>query len=249
MSVPMVSATASPVGSDAVSWLDSGRGTDRYLVVRAAGVGGADAVEVAERRAAVLSAPERERAGRFHFVADRLRFTAARWLLRTTLAELTGIAPGDWEFEVGQRGKPAAHRRFGAAPAFNLAHSGGLAMVGVTDGRDIGVDVQDDRLSGGFARLLRSCASADETAQLRLLPEERQTDRFVALWVLKEAYLKARGLGIAAAPLPCVEFLFDGGDRPRLRLAPQLRDTPAAWRYQLIDAPSGYRAAVCTADT
>jgi 4'-phosphopantetheinyl transferase len=234
-----------PAGADAVSWLDTRRETGSYLLVRAAGVGGADAARLAAERAAVLTRPERDRAERFHFPADRLRFTAARWLLRTTLAELTGIAARDWEFEVGQWGKPVAHRRFGAAPAFNLAHSGGLAMVGVTEGRDIGVDVQDDSPGAGLARLLRRCASAAETAQLWLLPEAHRPARFFALWVLKEAYVKARGMGIAALPMPCVEFLFDGDGYPRLRLAPELGDTATRWHYQLLTVPAGYRAAVC----
>jgi 4'-phosphopantetheinyl transferase len=50
--------------------------------------------------------------------------------------------------------------------------------------------------------------SAAEAQQLRALPPEAQARRFVRLWTLKEAYLKAIGSGLAGG-LGRMSFIFD----------------------------------------
>src|SRR5262245_12891009 len=54
-----------------------------------------------------LAPDERERAARFRFERDRLRFVAGRAALRCILALYLGLAPHEVAFEQGTHGKPA----------------------------------------------------------------------------------------------------------------------------------------------
>ena len=54
--------------------------------------------------------------------------------------------------------------------------------------------------------------SAAERAQLDALPAAERPDRALSLWTLKEAYIKARGMGLSL-PLQEISFLFEGEGR------------------------------------
>ena len=90
---------------------------------------------------------------------------------------------------------------------FSVAHSPGALLCAVSGDGDVGVDVElqertRERAFSSLARLARRYFSATEQAELAGLPDETaQRARFLELWTLKEAYVKALGRGIAAAPL------------------------------------------------
>ena len=65
-----------------------------------------DATEV-KSLAPVLSADERERAGRFRFHKDRDNFTVARGMLRVLLGRYLNLEPSRLEFSYGPHGRPA----------------------------------------------------------------------------------------------------------------------------------------------
>ena len=74
----------------------------------------------------------------------------------------------------------------------------------MTVGRDVGVDVEhiNRTLTHDVAERF---FSPQEVADLRALPEDEQPVVFFDYWTLKEAYIKARGLGLA---LPLGQFTF-----------------------------------------
>ncbi|MCF6522339.1 4'-phosphopantetheinyl transferase superfamily protein [Streptomyces sp. JJ36] len=194
--------------------------------------------------AADLSPEERHRADRFYFLHDRAQFVTARSLLRRCLSQYADIAPSEWEFEFNSFGKPAVHRRLGVDLDFNLSHSRGMCMLGVTRERPIGVDVEkrDARIS--LPDLLHQVLSEAELEELRHLPARAWKSRFLDVWVFKEAYAKARGQGISL-PLRDISFLFAGGPQPRLTLKPSLGDRPDDWLYDFVRVPADFHAAVC----
>ena len=68
---------------------------------------------------------------------------------------------------------------------------------------EVGVDCEDERrrTSGSADRLAKRWLSADEHAFLESVEDdETRASRFMRLWTLKEAYVKALGTGIAAHP-------------------------------------------------
>jgi 4'-phosphopantetheinyl transferase len=142
-----------------------------------------------------LSSRERRRAATFRFEADRRNYIAAHAGLREILAGYLKRSPAEIEYEFGEFGKP---RVVGAEIEFNLSHSGQFAICVVTAEASVGVDIELIDLEFDVASVYRVHFTSDEAAWLDTLDDFRKVQNFYALWVQKEAYLKARGLGIGA---------------------------------------------------
>jgi 4'-phosphopantetheinyl transferase len=205
----------------------------------------ADPADTDEGEAALLDDGERARRGRFVFERDRRLYLAAHALVRRTLSRHADVEPAAWRFTTEDGGKPVIA---GPAPVpplrFNLSHCRGLVACAVAHGREVGVDVE---LVAGVPEGLveRICAPA-EAAALRSLPAEAQPERFFALWTLNEAYVKARGLGLAL-PVEQVGFGFGEGGEVRFEPDPALGEDPAAWQIVRMFPTPGHCAAVCIA--
>ena len=146
----------------------------------------------------ILSQEERERAARFYLQRDRTHFTAGRAMLRSILGRYLNTDPRHLQFSRGPHGKPALATERGAdALCFNIAHSHDVALCAVARGRDIGVDVERIRADVDVDLIAERFFSQREIAALRLLPPERKLTAFFTCWVRKEAYVKARGDGLA----------------------------------------------------
>lgn len=148
----------------------------------------------------LLDADERARAARFRAVEPRARYIASRGLLRALLARYLGTEPHRLAFHCGRHGKPALAAESGAsALRFNVSHSDGLALYAVTCGCEIGVDLERVRAEVAVMSIATRFFSQREVAALRALPPPLQTGAFFRGWTRKEAYIKARGSGLAMA--------------------------------------------------
>ncbi len=194
-----------------------------------------------ESARAILDAGEIARSERFHFPAHRRLFLASHLLLRTTLSRYADIPPGAWRFTANDHGKPRVAREAGRpAPSFNIAHTAGVAVAAVTNGREVGVDVENRDRRVQARRLADRFFAPAEAAELGKLPPAELPDRFFLHWTLKEAYIKALGRGFAQ-PLDSFTFRLTEGEAPPDRIfrrssagaaevALRPRRTPAAHR-------------------
>ncbi|MNS48137.1 4'-phosphopantetheinyl transferase sfp [compost metagenome] len=150
---------------------------------------------------------ERARHDRFAFEHSKAEFRLARWLVRTTLSRHAPVAPADWRFETNAHGRPAIARAHGLPDLrFNLTHTPGLLAIAVARGREVGLDAEDITRPGETIGIAHRFFAPTELEALLALPDEADRhERFFALWTLKEAYIKARGLGLA---LPLDSFAF-----------------------------------------
>jgi 4'-phosphopantetheinyl transferase len=142
-----------------------------------------------------LGSDEHERARRFRFERDRVRWTAARGWLRHLLAGYLGADPAVLRFELDDLGKPRLTRSAHWL-RFNVSHSTELAVFAVAHSREVGVDVElvggDPSASPVPARFL----SQSEQAALALLAGSTRRRASLQCWTGKEAYLKATGVGL-----------------------------------------------------
>lgn len=150
--------------------------------------------------ASLLSADEQSRAERFYLEQHQIRFIVARGTLRTLLGRYLDISPAQLNFEYSSRGKPRlAHSCGGSEVQFNVSHSQGLALFGVTYQRAIGIDLEFLRLLPDAEKIAQRFFSIREYTVISILPPEEQQKAFFKAWTSKEAYLKAMGEGLAGS--------------------------------------------------
>lgn len=151
-----------------------------------------------------LIAEETERARRFYFERDRRRWTVARAVLRILLGRYLGTEPYEPRFITNEYGKPLLTGPLAEKHlCFNISHSDTLALYAFSYNREIGVDVEYMRPGIEHSELAAYHFSAREGATLRALPADLQEEAFFLCWSRKEAYIKARGMGLS---LPLDQF-------------------------------------------
>jgi 4'-phosphopantetheinyl transferase len=180
---------------------------------------------------ALLSKDEHERMARLVFDRDQRAFVITRAHVRTMLSRYAAVAPPDWRFIENVHGRPEILDRPAGTPdlRFNISHTDGLIACAVTIGREVGVDVEHigrhltHDIAGRFF-------APNEVADLRSLPLQDQERVFFDYWTLKEAYIKARGFGLA---LPLGEFAFklNPPHPPAITFLPSLDDDPSTWQF------------------
>jgi 4'-phosphopantetheinyl transferase len=203
-----------------------------------------DAFPEAGALAAGLSADEQQRAGRFRVPQVRSRFIAARSILRNILGRYLECAPSLLRFHYREHGKPfLAPNSFRDDLRFNLSHSHGLALYAVSRAREVGIDLERIRSDREHQRLAERFFSPREAAALRDLAPEDRIDAFFQCWTRKEAYLKARGEGLAI-PLASFSVSLAPGE-PAALVSVDGDDREAArWWLSSIDPGPGFAAAL-----
>jgi 4'-phosphopantetheinyl transferase len=187
-----------------------------------------------ERFVDLLQPDETARASRFHFDRDRRHFVVARGFLRLLLGKYLQAGPKELQFAYGAWGKPALDGEFRDSPLrFNMSHSHGMALYAVTNGRQIGVDVEYVRADFASDNIAERFFSAHEVASLCALPDDDRVAGFFRCWTRKEAYIKATGRGMSQ-PLDGFDVTLAGEDVSLLRT-----DDGSHERWQLIDVAVG----------
>jgi 4'-phosphopantetheinyl transferase len=194
----------------------------------------------------LLNEEERCREPRFHFAADRKRYLVTRALVRTVLSRYAEVAPKDWTFSSNDYGRPRIAEVHDAARglSFNVSHTRGLIALGVTRGRELGVDVEHTTIrevSSGIAeRFFAPC----EVDALATVPPDRRQDRFFEYWTFKESYIKARGMGLSI-PLDGFGFHFPHERSVGLAIEPELGDDASRWAFWQYRPAPHYLLAIC----
>ncbi|MCI0476881.1 MAG: 4'-phosphopantetheinyl transferase superfamily protein, partial [Anaerolineales bacterium] len=188
---------------------------------------------------AVLSSDEQVRAARFHFARDRRRFILTRGMLRHGLAMYVDQRPQDIRFEYGAHGKP----RLDSDVTFNLAHSHDMVVCAIARGRAIGVDVERTEPMRDWAHIATKTFSRAEQDELFALELSEQLAGFFNGWTRKEAYVKARGDGLAI-PLDSFDVSLKPGEPARL-LGNRLDASEVGrWSLAAIGLPQDYVGAI-----
>ena len=191
-----------------------------------------------------LAADERARAKRFYFQKHREHFIAGRGLLRDILSRYLDKAPDQLRFCYNSYGKPALTEEIGVdGLCFNLSHSHGMGLYGLTRGREVGVDIEYFRPDVETEKLAERFFSPREAAVLRTLPEQLRQEGFFNCWTRKEAYIKAQGKGMSI-PLSSFDVSLTPGE-PAVLLCPQTHpEGTSRWSLRALNPAPGYAAAL-----
>lgn len=172
---------------------------------------------------------------------------------RAPLLELLGAYLGKPAAEVvlaeGARGKPKLSDAIGGAPGagslleFNWSHSGGYALVGISGGTALGVDVERLGKKLRAIELARRYFDPAETEVLASLAPPARERAFLGLWCAKEAVLKAVGEGLSFG-LARLAFSWQGDMEWKLVRTDPALGGPDEWQHVGFDAAPGYRGAL-----
>ena len=196
------------------------------------------------RAEALLGPADRDRYRAYRHDGDQRMFLAGRVLARTLVGRALDVAPEAWRWREGPHGCPEI-----AAPdtpfRFNLAHSAGLVACALANERNVGVDVEDLARRPVDVRVVARYCAPEEVRDIESRGQEGWHDRFLQYWTLKEAYLKARGLGIAL-PLSEIGFTIDGSEA-QIAFRGSLAGTDDRWTFQLTRPTPRHVLAVAAA--
>jgi len=188
----------------------------------------------------LLSAEERERAGRLARASDAERFRCCRAMLRLGLAWYLREPPGRIALTAGWRGKPRLAEASGLR--FNVSHTGGLALIAFTTLGEVGVDVEVEGREVEAREIADLYFHRNEARWIDSGVTERERKRrFLRIWTRKEAAMKAAGCGIAEG---LEAFDVSGGSETEVTLPGA--DGEARWQVRDLEAPEGCFAALAS---
>lgn len=201
--------------------------------------------QTVRRMYGLLSPAERVRAARFAFDRDRRTFVMSHGILRRVLGVVCHENPARLRFRQGLRGKPYL---VDAPPGlqFNLSHTEGFCLVGVTRGAAIGVDVERVRATDDMAALVRQCFSVAEQREFDALPQAERCRAFFKGWTRKEAFIKAIGDGLSY-PLDSFDVSLAPQGPARLLAIGGSNRQAAEWTMDALEPAPDVQAAVAVA--
>ena len=153
--------------------------------------------ETSARLYATLSVEERSRSERFRYERDRQRFIVAHGVLRDLLGRYLETQPSHIGYAYNAFGKPDLGPECGGRLKFNLSHSGDLALIAIAADANVGVDLESIQERADYPDIARHFLSSADLDQLSDCPPRCYAEAFLGCWTRKEAYLKARGVGLA----------------------------------------------------
>ncbi len=196
------------------------------------------------RLAALLSPDEEERAARYRIDEVRREYIVGRAALRLLLASYLGDAPRAIAFAYEERGRPVlAQNHCASGLCFNLSNARVLALAAFTRGQRIGVDLESNKRRVELMDVAARFFAPAERAALFGLAVDRQRQAFFNCWTRKEAYLKARGMGLSR-PLDRFEVSLAPGEPARLLSDATEPDAPGRWSLVSVNGLPGYTAAL-----
>jgi 4'-phosphopantetheinyl transferase len=126
---------------------------------------------------------------------------------------------------------------------FNLSHAQDEALIAVTIGHRVGVDLELIRPLNDMFGMARASFSPAECVALAQLNADEQTLAFFRAWTRKEALLKALGTGFSVSSKE-FEVNLGPAEPARLISVPAGAPPPSSWSLLDLDVALGFLAAV-----
>lgn len=180
----------------------------------------------------ILDDREQRQLERFVSPVDNHRYLVSHAMVRNLLSRYAGIAPKDWLFSRNRHGRPEIVNSDVHGLRFNLTHTGGLAACIVTLDDDCGIDAERITARKRLPGVARRMFSSREFEQLKQRNGDEFLDYFYSRWTLREAYVKALGIGIS---FPTRHLRFEG-DSDQIIFIPDTQTDvrPENWHFQLL---------------
>jgi 4'-phosphopantetheinyl transferase len=190
-----------------------------------------------------LNSPQELATSQRFLTKDRQEsYLLTRTLLRTVLSKYINISPQSWTFRTNESGKPEIDfPKMYRFLRFSLTQTNGFMACALAADREIGIDAEAISRIEEIDKIADYSFAPAEARALRTLPPELRQRRFFELWTLKEAYLKARGVGLS---LPLEKILFNRDEGEMEYTLDASIDDPRNWRFYLLQPTVRHLVAV-----
>ncbi|MES2998683.1 MAG: 4'-phosphopantetheinyl transferase superfamily protein [Pseudomonadota bacterium] len=153
-------------------------------------------------RLVVLSEEENKRLSSFKFEKDRFSYAITHSMKRWVIARYLNELAEKLSFTLNKQGKPAiSAQQNWLNLQFNISHSHQLILIALTLDDPIGIDIEyhSDNISiESLKKFIFSSLEKDFFS--KLATQEEKNKAFFRCWTRKEAYLKAKGIGLMNFP-------------------------------------------------
>ena len=148
-----------------------------------------------------LDQDELSRSRRFLYPGPSRRFVLCRSALRAILCGQLGFDNRQLTFGESRYGKPYAmlHNKL-ITTSFNISHSGKHGLIALAPHGKLGVDVEERVAREDIDDLSKLVFGPNEQTALALTAGSRKIDLFFKFWTIKEALIKAVGMGFSLDP-------------------------------------------------
>ena len=188
--------------------------------------------------AKLLDAEEFRRWRRFAFYEDAQRFLAGRALLRIALGAALGVSPRDLAFSTGAFGKPTLAAAGTDRLHFSLSRTSHAIALALAGGLDMGIDIECLGRGPDVARQAEIFCDARELRAMAAMPMASRVERLIEIWTLKEAFLKAKGVGMFVQ-LDHFGFDFSAAAGPRIHFSHPRQGSPTDWYFASLSPTEG----------
>lgn len=145
-----------------------------------------------EKNQSIMSVEEIEKAEKYHFYDDRMRYAAGKIISRMLLMQYLEVR--EIYFFTGKLGKPYHKTILGKQNVdFNISHSGEIVLAAFAKSMEIGVDVQEIIECPEYLEIAKNFFADVETVDIE---SGNDIKKFFQYWAAKESYLKAIGIGL-----------------------------------------------------
>jgi len=177
---------------------------------------------------------------RFPHLFDR--FVADHGALRLLLSAYLETDPRSLQLVANMYGKPSLLLP-NCRLRFNMSHSGGITVIAVCLGADLGVDVEAIRPLLEWEEIAASHFSPDERESIQNEQPDTQLDAFFRCWTRKEALIKAIGMGLSI-PLDSFSVTTSLEEPPRLLRCTWNSEEASRWTLLHLGPAQGYVGAL-----
>ena len=176
-----------------------------------------------------LSHVETERMMRFHHVKHQHAFLVSHALKRAVLAQILNLHPCSLEFGIGSHGRPHLLGLAQQRLQFNLSHTDGMVAMAVSQDAYVGFDIESLLRKAPEPDFASRFFTSPEHQDILSRPTHQQNQRLLEFWTLKEAYIKAEGLGISLG-LDTFYFQLDQAI-PNIHYLPGAKAPSHPWQF------------------
>lgn len=193
----------------------------------------------------LLTSKEQQQADRFLFEDHRRRFIVGRGQLRTLIGQYIGATPPEVRFQYSNLGKPSISAEDSdSGIQFNLTNSKDWALLAVTAGDELGIDMEGIREMSDMEGLARRFFAQPEISAItQHASPSKRLQAFFRCWTRKEAFLKAIGTGLTF-PLDKVCVTINDEIAAQIEWIDSEDEDPDGWTLRHIEPVEGFVGAL-----